>query len=59
MNESSIPQKLSGLAVGGTWMTWYFSHLAQINAVLQNIALVAAIVSSILAARFYARRTGK
>lgn len=59
VNDSSIPQKLANVAVGGTWITWYFSHLEQINAVLQNVALLAAIVSSVLAARFYAKRTGK
>ena len=59
MSESSIPQKLANVAVGGTWLTWYFSHIAEINAVLQNVALIAAIVSSVLAARFYAKRAGE
>jgi hypothetical protein len=33
------------------------SHLAQINAVLQFFALIAAIVSSVLAARFYWKKS--
>lgn len=57
MNDSSVPKTLANVAVGGTWVTWFVSHIADINVFLQFIALVAAITASCLASRYYVRNT--
>ncbi len=57
MHESITRHVLAAFGVVGTWVTWYITHLVEINQVLQNIALITAIVSSIFAARFYANRS--
>ena len=57
MQDSTLPQKLANAAVTGSWITVIGSHIAEINQWLQFFALVAAIVSSVLASRFYLKRT--
>jgi hypothetical protein len=56
MNGANIPQKLADAAVGATWVGWYFSHIVEINAVLQNVALVLAIIASACAIRFHSKK---
>lgn len=47
----------ANVAVGGSWITWFTSHVVDINAVLQFFAFLAAIACSILAARYYYKKT--
>lgn len=47
----------SGVVV--TFLTWLVAHIELINGVLQTLVLVAGLVSSFFAARYYHRRTPK
>lgn len=47
--------KTALISVVGTWIVWFFSNLEQIDKVLQFFALIAAITSSVCAARYYYR----
>lgn len=49
----------AGLGVIGGWLGLALAHIAEINAVLQALALVAAICASLASLRYYRRRTPK
>lgn len=52
MNEDKVTA--GGMAVG--WTSWFFSHLAQINELIQFVLLISSATLTILAIVHKARR---
>lgn len=46
-------QRVADTAAPIGWLVWYFSHVAQINQMLQSIALLAAIFGTVAAGIFH------
>lgn len=53
----AVTHKIAAAGVGTSWVLWIYTNIAQINAFLQAFALIAAIVSSLCAARYYWRKS--
>lgn len=54
MNDTG--QKLADAGAPFAWLAWLFSHITNINEVLQTFALISAIVASVAAALYHFKK---
>jgi hypothetical protein len=59
MDIAEAHQRVADAGVVIGWGGWLFSHLVDINLVLQTILLVASIVATVVAIIYHARRMSK
>ena len=59
MITESLQQKVADAAVPVGWGAWAFSHIVQVNEVLQFILLSTSIVATCIAIRYHLRNTPK
>ena len=55
----AIQQKVADVAVPMGWGALAFSHLAELNQILQFILLVTSIIATLIAIRYHLRNTPK
>jgi hypothetical protein len=51
-----VNNKVANSGIVFSWLAWFMAHIEQINAVLQFIALVFAIVASAVAIRYHSKK---
>ena len=54
-----IQQRVADAAVPAGWGIWAFSHLAQLNEILQFVLLTMSIIATVIAIRYHLRNTPK
>jgi len=59
MTTQDVQLKIADTAVPVGWGAWAFSHITQVNEVLQFILLTTSIIATCIAIRYHLRNTPK
>ena len=54
-----LQQTVADVAVPVGWGTWVFSHIVEVNEVLQFVLLITSITATVIAIRYHVRNTPK